>query len=187
MPDIKDLTFLRLIIAEAFHAIPTRLFESIKELTPEMIERIYKYSAEIMTYPCYDRYGNIISRVPNPSVWVAVMQDIGREVKGFIWLEFDVIDQRVFVQATAVDPEYQTADGSVLANLIGYIKTLHIAEEMKNNIQFVTHKPKAYEKIGCVRSKKILMELKDEPAKSDDKGPQERDDNTDPDESTEQS
>ena len=180
MPNIKDLTFLRLVIAEAFSAIPTRLFESIKELTPEMIERIYKYSAEIMTYPCYDAAGQIISRVPNPSVWVAVMQDIGREVKGFVWMEFDVIAQRVFVQAVAVDPEYQSSDGAVLSNLIDYVRGLRIPEKMKGNIQFATSTPKAYEKIGCVRSKKILMELKNEPAKRDENSPQERDNVTGP-------
>ena len=183
MPDIKDLTFLRLIIAEAFQAIPVRLFESIKELTPEMIDRIYTYSAEIMTYPCYDAVGRIISRVPNPSVWVAVMQDIGREVKGFIWLEFDIIEQRVFVQAVAVDKEYQSSAGDVIENLIAYIKTLRISEEMKDNIQFATTKPKAYEKIGCKRSKRILMELKNEPVEpesNDSIGPQERDDLPDP-------
>jgi hypothetical protein len=160
MPDIKELTFLRLIIAEAFNAIPTRLFESIKELTPEMIARIYANSADIMTVPVLDQQGQIVARAPAQSVWVAVMMDIAKVVKGFVWLEFDVIDQRVFVQACAVDPEYQSTDGAVLKNLIEYIKTLPIPDTMKDNIQFVTKKPKAYEKVGCRRSKKVLMELK---------------------------
>lgn len=159
MPDIKELTFLRLIIAEAFNAIPRALFESIKEIDSETIERIYENSAEIMTVPIVDSQGVVVGRVQSKSVWVAVMQDIGKVVKGFVWMEFDVIEQRVFVQACAVDPEYQ---GEAIGHVVDYIKGLNVSEEMKNNIQFTTTRPKAFEAAGWKRSKRIVMEYENE-------------------------
>lgn len=170
MPDIKEITFLRLVIAEAFNAIPRALFESIKDIDSAAIDRIYANSAEIMTVPMVDKAGVMVGRMPAPSVWVAVMLDIAHEVKGFVWMEFDVIEQRVFVQACAVDREYQ---GQVIQKVVDYIKSLNVPEEMKNNIQFTTTRPKAYEKAGWKRSKKILMEYSDVESKitePDDKG-----------------
>jgi len=158
-----------LIIAEAFNAIPKALFESIKEIDSETIDRIYENSAEIMTVPIVDRQGVIVGRMQSQSVWVAVMLDIAKVVKGFVWMEFDVIEQRVFVQACAVAPEYQ---GSAIQKVVEYIKDLNVPEEMKNNIQFTTTRPKAFEKVGWKRSKKVLMEISDESkiTEPDDKG-----------------
>jgi len=169
MPDISELTFLRLIIAEAFNAIPRALFESIKEIDSETIDRIYANSADIMTVPVVDRQGVIVGRMQSQSVWVAVMLDIAKVVKGFVWMEFDVIEQRVFVQACAVAPEYQ---GSAIQKVVEYIKDLNVPEEMKNTIQFTTTRPKAFEKVGWKRSEKVLMELSDESkiTEPDDKG-----------------
>lgn len=158
MPDINELKFLRLIIAEAFNAIPRRLFESIKEIDSEVIDRIYANSADIMTIPVVDQQNKLVGRIPAQSVWVAVMLDIGKVVKGFVWMEFDVIEQRVFVQACAVDKEYQSSDGSVIQKVVDYIRNLNLTEEMKNNIQFTTTRPMAFEKVGWKRSKKVLME-----------------------------
>lgn len=153
--NIKELKFLRLIIAEAFNAIPRALFESIKEIDSETIDRIYANSAEIMTVPIVDRQGTVVGRMQAQSVWVAVMLDIGKVVKGFVWMEFDIIEQRVFVQACAVDPEYQ---GEAIGYVVDYIKSLNLSEEMKKNIQFATTRPTAFEKAGWKRSKKVLME-----------------------------
>jgi len=164
LPDINELTFLRLIIAEAFNAIPQRLFASIKDIDSETIERIYANSAAIMTIPVVDIKGVEVGRLPAQSVWVAVMLDIVNEIKGFVWMEFDVIEQRVFVQACAVDAEYQSNDGEVIQKVVEYIRTLNLPEEMKKNIQFTTTRPKAFEKLGWNRSKRILMELENENA-----------------------
>jgi len=171
MADISELTFLRLIIAEAFNAIPRALFDSIKELDSETIDRIYANSADIMTIPVVDQSGMAAGRLPAPSVWVAVMLDITKVIKGFVWMEFDVIEQRVFVQACAVDKEYQ---GEAIQKVVDYIKTLDVPEEMKNNIQFTTTRPKAYEQAGWKKSKKVLMEYEhvgssDEITEPDDK------------------
>lgn len=167
--NISDLKFLRLIIAEAFNAIPRALFESIKDIDSETIERIYANSADIMTVPVVDQQGVMVGRIQSQSVWVAVMLDIAKVVKGFVWMEFDVIEQRVFVQACAVDPEYQ---GETIEKVVDYIKTLNLPEEMKNNIQFTTTRPKAFEKVGWKRSKRVLMEHENESeiAEPDDKG-----------------
>ena len=169
MLEINDLKFLRLIIAEAFNAIPRALFESIKEIDSETIERIYANSADIMTVPVVDSRRVVVGRIQSQSVWVAVMLDIAKVVKGFVWMEFDVIEQRVFVQACAVDAEYQSTDGAVIQKVVDYIKGLNVPEEMKNNIQFTTTRAKAFEKVGWKRSKKVLMELSNVESK-DDKG-----------------
>ena len=147
MPNIKDLTFLRLIIAEAFKAIPRRLFESIEEFTPEMVERIYKFSPELLTDPVYNQAGNITARIPKPSAWVAVMQDIGKEVKGFVWLEFDIIEPKTIIRAYAVDTEYQSEED--IEYIVEYIKGLAIADGLKGSIkynnEYITRKPEAVE------------------------------------------
>lgn len=157
--NIKELKFLRLIIAEAFNAIPRELFESIKDIDSDAIDRIYANSADIMTVPVVNQQGVMVGRIPAPSVWVAVMQDIAKVIKGFVWMEFDVIEQRVFVQACAVDKEYQ---GEAIQRVVDYIRSLSLPEEMKNNIQFTTTRPRAFEKVGWRRSKKVLMEIGNE-------------------------
>lgn len=170
MPDINDLKFVRLITAEAFKVIPKSLFESIKDIDSATIERIYANSAEIMTVAVVDQQGMIVARMPAQSVWVAVLYDIANKIKGFVWAEFDIIEQRVFVQACAVDKEYQSNNGEVLQKMTDYIRGLPLPEEMKNNIQMTTTQPKAFEKVGCVRSKRVLMELHNEITEPDDKG-----------------
>lgn len=162
MSDINNLKFVRLITSEAFNAIPRALFESIKEIDSYTIDRIYANSAEIMTVPVVDQKGIVVARMQAQSVWVAVLYDIVNVIKGFVWIEFDVIEQRVFIQACAVDKEYQSNNGEVLQKMVDYIRSLPLPEEMKNNIQMTTTKPKAFEEFGCKRSKKVLMELHNE-------------------------
>ena len=160
MPDINELQFVRLITFEAFNVIPRSLFESIKDIDSATIDRIYANSAEIMTVPVVDQKGIVVARMPAQSVWVAVLQDVAHIIKGFIWAEFDVIEQRVFIQACAVDREYQSNNGEVLQKITDYIRSLPLPDDMKNNIQMATTQPKAFEKFGCRRSKRVLMELK---------------------------
>jgi len=168
LPDINDLKFVRLITAEAFRAIPRYLFEMVKEIDSDTIDRIYKYGSGIMTIPVVNKQGQLVGSMPSPGVWVAVMHDVVNVIKGFVWMELDVIEQRVFVQACAVDREYQSGD--VINRVVDYIKSIPMPDEMKKNIQFATTRPKAFEKMGWTRSNKVLMELSHEVPKSDDKG-----------------
>ena len=169
MPDINNLQFVRLITFEAFKVIPRSLFESIKEIDSATIDRIYEHSVEIMTVPVVDEKGIVVARMPAQSVWVAALHDITHKIKGFLWLEFDVIERRVFIQACAVDKQYQSNNGEVLNKMRDYIRSLPLPDDMKNNIQMTTTKPKALEKVGCRRSKKVLMEFKNADSEPDNK------------------
>ncbi len=160
MPDLDDLNFVRLVTPDAFRVIPAELFESIKEIDPATLERIYKYSVEIMTVPLLSSDGAVAGRLPNCSVWIAVLVDIAHAIKGFLWIELDVVEQRTFVQAAAIAKEYQSQNGAFIKKTVDYIKSLPVPEEMTRKIELATTRPRAFEKLGWVQSKRVLMELK---------------------------
>jgi hypothetical protein len=150
--------------------IPRYLLEQVKEIDEKTIDAIYTYASDIMTYPVVNEEGIVVGRIAKTSVWVAVLQDVAHIIKGFIWADLDPIERKVFIQGCSVDKEYQSNNGEVLRYMIDYIRSLRIPEEWKNNIQMTTTQPKAFEKAGCKRSRRILMELKNEQGEQLDNG-----------------
>lgn len=173
MPEIKDLTFSRLY---TFTHIPRYLFEQVKELDAEMIERIYQF-------------GHLFAA--SPTTFLYVLIDDVNVIHGVLWATVDIIEAIIFVKLFSVDSEYQTNRGELLKTGVDFLMDQVTGGAIKKEIRFVTTKPKAYEKIGAVRSKQILMEIKNEltnnkpDSRTDDKDNPKRGNTTDTDEPTE--
>lgn len=163
MPKLDELKFVRIVVPDLFAIIPRYLFKQIKEIDERQIDAIYENAINIMTVPVMNEKGVVVGNLPKLNVWIAVLYDKAHQIKGFLWAEFDVIDMCIFIQATAWDPEYQSSNGAIMKMGIDYLRSLPLPEEMKANIQMATIKPKAFERRGWKRSKKTLMEYKDEP------------------------
>ena len=150
----KDaLTFFRMTEPNFMRCIPRYLFEQVKDLDDAAIERIYQYSSSIMTIVVPEN-GQLV-RKPNDLVWIAALYDKGHVIKGFLWLDFEIIEQYIFVQLLTVDKEYQFSD--ILKQSMDYIQGLPIPDVYKSRIEWATTRPKAFERIGWKRSERVLM------------------------------
>jgi len=163
---IDELKFVRIIVPELFAVIPRSLFENIKELDDEMIDTIRKNATSIMTVPVMNEKGVVVGNLPKVNVWIALLYDTELGIKGFLWAEFDVIENRIFIQACSVDKAYHSNDGAFIKKGVEYLRSLPLPNEMKNNIQLATTKPKAYERRGFKRSEKVIMRLNNESEKT---------------------
>lgn len=160
---LDELKFTRIVVPDLFALIPRYLFEQIKELDDEAIDAIRGNATLIMTVPIMDENGKVTGQLPALNVWIALLYDADLGIKGFLWVEIDLIEKRIFVQACSVDKEYQSTDGAFSKKVVDYLRSLNIPDEIKSNIQLATTTPKAYEKFGWKRTNKVLMELKNEP------------------------
>ena len=158
MPKIDELTFVRAIDPAVVQAIPRYLFEQIKDMDEQKIEMIYGYATSILTVPAVNAIGQIVS-VPNPLIWMVIMHDVSHQIKGFLWAKIDIIERRIFVQACSVDRDYQGTNGAVEKRVVDYLFGLPIPDDLKQKIVMSTSRPKACEKHGWHRSKKVLMEI----------------------------
>ena len=157
--NINDLIFVRVIDPAVFQIIPRYLFEQIKEMDAVMIDHLYQFASEILTIPVVNENGQLI-RIPNPIVCIAVLHDIARQIKGFLWAEIDIIERHIFVQACSVYKEYQSNNGEVERRMVKYLFDLSIPPEFKTKIKMATLRPKVFEeKFGWNRSKTVLMEI----------------------------
>lgn len=159
--NIDDLKFVRITDPQVFAIIPRSLFEQIKEINSDTIDMIYKNAADIMMVPILNDKGVIVWNLPKQNVWIAVLHDISHQIKGFLWASFNSIEKCIYIQACALDKEYQLNNGAVTKKGVEYLRSLPIPDDIKANIRMATIKPKAFEKSGWKRSKKILMEFHD--------------------------
>ena len=143
MLDLDDLKFVRIIDPQLLAVVPRYLFEQIKELDERMIDTIYENATSIMTVPVMNEQGKVVGTLPKVNVWFAVLHDISHQIKGFLWVTFDIIERRIFVQALSVDSEYQSNNGALMKKVVGYLRNLSLPDDMKSKIQMATIKPKA--------------------------------------------
>ncbi|GAG06433.1 unnamed protein product [marine sediment metagenome] len=158
-PKLEDLKFVRIIDPQLFAVIPRYLFEQIKELNGEMIDAIRENATNILTVPVMNEKGVVVGTLPKLNVWIAALYDVDLGIKGFLWANFDGIEKCIYVHACSVDKEYQSADGAFINKVVEYLRSLPISEKFKNKILMSTSRPKAFEKRGWNRSKKIFMEF----------------------------
>lgn len=159
---LKDLTFTRVINPLLFAAIPQYLFEQTKEVDAEMIQVIKENAASIMMIPILNEEGQVVFNKPKENVWVVVASDKSLEIKGFLWASINIIEKCIFIQGCALDKDYQSGNGAAIKMGIDFLQSLPFPDEIKANIRMATTRPKAYEKQGFKRSKKILMEFDNE-------------------------
>ena len=156
MPDINDLTFLRLIMPRSFEVIPRRLFEQIPK-RDWSVDKLY-------------RYGPVFIANPFNAVWA--LQDIGKIIHGVLWVTIDPIVEIIAVNVLSVDREYQGINGGLSNRPSGIIKKtadhLHKFQkefkdrfgiELKHEILWSTTRPRACERAGAKRYPRVIMEI----------------------------
>ena len=174
MPDDKSkksLQFCRLVDPKVFRLIPRELFEQIEELAPGAVDRLIDCGARTLNIIKTD--DGFLVFVPNPLVHIAVLHDDQNKMHGFLWAEFDLVEEIIFVQAASVRQQYQ---GDFRKRMVEYLFGLNgdnipqgWAPETKI-IRMATMRPKPYERSGWKRSERTLMEICDEDMGSEDTG-----------------
>jgi len=138
---IKDLKFVRTF---GFDLIPRYLFEQVKEIDEATIDRIYKF-------------GPLIGASPLTLLYVLV--DEVNKIKGVLWAEVNLIDAIIFIRLLSVDKQYQSLDGQLLTKAKDFLFNLKTGPELKKEIHFLSTRPRAFEKVGAQRCKRVRMEI----------------------------
>jgi hypothetical protein len=133
-------TALKFEKARSMNQIPRYLFEQVKPITFD-IDRLYAF-------------GDLI--IKNPTNIMGVLIDKQNNVKGVLWVSYNIVTDRLTVQVLSIDKEYYGK--GIMNEIKGILKKL------KNNIgasvvDGLTSRPKAIEKLmGFKKSKIIIME-----------------------------
>ena len=131
------------IIDMVFRTIPKELFEQIKD---------FEFNIELL-------YQTPSSFINNINTRFYVLTDGEDKIKGILWAYVNVLTEKIQINVLSVDREFQF--GNALEKTLEFVKTWQGKDE-NITIEIVTKKPSAYEKAGLKRSKKILMEWKNE-------------------------
>jgi hypothetical protein len=123
------------------------LFEQIKELDDATIDRIYQV-------------GDLFAVSPTTLLYILINELY--QIKGVLWAEINLIDAIIFIRLLAVDKEYQSTNGDLMNKVKDFLFGLDTGPALKKEIHFLTTHPKAYQRQGVKRSKRIRMEITDE-------------------------
>jgi len=145
LPEFEELKFVQMF---DFSCIPRKLFEQTKEMDAATIDRVYKF-------------GPLIARSPLTLLYVLV--DDVHKIKGVLWGNIDLIEAVIFVRFLSVGKEYQSPNSKILERVKDFLFSLELGPELKKEIYFYTYNkgiPSDYKKMGARRSKRILLEIK---------------------------
>lgn len=140
MSKFDDLKFVRV---QDFRLIPRQLLENIKggEIN---IDRLLQF-------------GDGVAKDPLALLYVLV--DEANMVKGFLWAEIRVFEEKVYIVALSIDKEYQDMNGAVLKRTLDFIRSLLKDSQLKKTVNFATTRPNAFLKAGFKKTKLINMEI----------------------------
>lgn len=135
----KKGTGLRFINVNDFNLIPVHLIEQIEPKVPDPTI-FYKLSQQINSSP-FNTLG--------------VFADKDKKVKGFMWGNYNPIDQNLHIHMLSIDPEYHGM------GIVG--EATNIAKKIKQQmkavgIKFKTITPERFEGNGWERSDQVFME-----------------------------
>ena len=136
--DIWELTPLRIY---DLRIVPRRLLEQVKGLEWN-IDRVYALSENICS---------------NPTNLIYVLYDEEKIIHGVLWARINILDENLYVSILSVDEEYQGVNGAPIDAAYALLNMVRNDANLKKII-WSTTRPKAYEKHGFKRSKKIIME-----------------------------
>ena len=138
MPDINDLRFIRIY---DFHLIPEHLLKQVRDLGYPP-ERLYMLGEAIMK---------------NPFALLYALADQEHKIQGVLWATINPLDEIMYVQLLSMDRSFQNRGQAITVTIENLEK---IRENMNlNGIRWLTTRPRAFEKHGFKRSKRILMEV----------------------------
>jgi len=136
---VKDLKLVR---TYDFSIIPRYLFEQIKGRRLN-VDKLYQFGGEI---------------AQSPLTLLYVLVDENYVIKGFLWGAINPMTETLQVHYFSMDPEYQN-HGQALV-YVTYELLGKITKELGlETIEWVTSRPRAFEKLGAKRSKFVLMEV----------------------------
>ena len=140
----EDLKFVRLTEPEQFALIPKVLFEQMKDADYK-IDKLYQF-------------GPILLMSPLTFLYVLVNKDTNI-IKGILWSENNPITEKLNTLAFSIDKEYQSKNGDALEWVKKFLKKIQKENNLTGTLDVATSRPKAYEKAGWKRSKRILLEV----------------------------
>lgn len=131
--------------------IPRYLVEQIKH-KDFSVEDFYDYNK----VNCIYKEGEIICW--NAFNHLYALFDEDEEVRGFLWFIVSPLTKFIDIQSYSVDKEYW-GDGSAMKKVTEFFTTF-MNESKLEKVQWITNRPKYFEKYGFKRSKFSLMEFK---------------------------
>ena len=93
----------------------------------------------------------------NPTNFIFVFYDEENIIHGVLWSHVNLLSENIYVSLLSVDEEYQGVNGAAIDASYRLLDEIRIQGGLKKII-WSTTRPKAYEKHGFKRSKKIIME-----------------------------
>lgn len=139
---IAELKVRRAMSPEDILGVPSALLRQVDGLDVDMV------------------YKNAEALASSPNVWIILLTDVTGYIRGILWFTIDVFEKQLFVYLFAVDPEYQSCDlnharwvGEFLFNLVT------IPEQYRRKIQWLTDRPKLYERFGVKRAQRVMLEI----------------------------
>ncbi len=143
MADFEDLHFVRINRADVFRGfIPRRFFEQVKDHKFN-IDTIYKLAETF---------------IPSVTTHFYALLDDSNVIRGILWANINVITEAIQVSVLSIDEEYQF--GNAIKKTTEFIKSWR-GENETLRIEFITTRPKAYEGVGGVESKRKIVEIQE--------------------------
>lgn len=142
---IEQLKVRRAKAKEDILMVPEKLLCQIGGLEKHTVDAVYE-NAEVLA--------------TTPNIWFLLLLNHTKEIKGVLWFTVDIFERQLFVYLFSVDPEYQSCDlnharwvGEFLFGLT------QIPADYRRKIQWLTNRPKLYERFGVKRSRRVLLEI----------------------------
>ena len=105
-------------------------------------------------------YENAEALVSSPNVWIMLLSDVTGHIRAVLWFTIDVFENQLVVYLFAVDPEYQSCNLNHARWIGGFLFNLVvIPERYRQKIQWLTERPKLYERFGVKRSRRVILEI----------------------------
>lgn len=144
----SDLKFVRLTQPEQFSLVPKYLFEQVKGSEFD-VDRLYQFGPIFLASPFTFFY--ILAEREQLEKGCA-------PVKGILWAEINPFNGDIYAHTFSVDEKYQ--NNGAMAGGIEKLREIRNIEKLTGKIVATTTRPKAFEKAGLKKSKRIVMELK---------------------------
>ncbi|KKN06087.1 hypothetical protein LCGC14_1080790 [marine sediment metagenome] len=138
--DDPDGSMARLL----FESIPPYLFAQIKDADYK-VDKLYEF-------------GPILLMSPLTFLYVLINKETNI-IKGVLWCENNPITEKLNTLAFSIDKEYQSHNGDALNWVKVFLKKIQKENNLTGTLDVATSRPKAYEKAGWKRSKRILLEI----------------------------
>ena len=150
MSDETELQFIRIFTADH---IPKDLIEQVKD-RDYPVERYIKYLESSLLIQTKE------GPTLNPLNHVYVVTDKDKHVVGYLWFTIDSLSEALFVQHYSMKKEYWNSKKSI-PMVKEFLKEIRDGAGLKK-VFWLTSRPKAYEKHGFKRSKRVLIEVSEE-------------------------